>query len=71
MRRGRDPSLRQIKQWNAGFDAGYCAALGTPYTTLHDKDIIHPLKEVDATAMAWAQPPEQLFELFKYATSAA
>ena len=45
----------KYKQWNAAFDAGYCAALGTPYITLHASDIIHPLKEVDASAMAWAQ----------------
>ena len=38
----------KYKQWNAAFDAGYCAALGKPYITLHDEDIIHPLKEVDA-----------------------
>ena len=34
----------KYKQWNAAFDAGYCAALGTPYITLHDEDIVHPLK---------------------------
>ena len=28
--------------------------------TLHDADIIHPLKEVDAAAMGWAQTPEQV-----------
>ena len=57
------------KQWNAAFDAGYCAALGKPYITLHAEDIIHPLKEVDAAAMAWAQTPEQVVELLKYVTS--
>ena len=25
------------KQWNAAFDAGYCAAKGKPYITLHVK----------------------------------
>ncbi|OEY65895.1 YtoQ family protein [Marinobacter sp. X15-166B] len=60
----------KYKQWNAAFDAGYCAALGTPYITLHDKDIIHPLKEVDAAAMAWAQTPEQVVEVLKYVTTA-
>src|SRR5690606_8713129 len=40
----------KYKQWNAAFDAGYCAALGKPYVTLHAEDIIHPLKEVDADA---------------------
>ena len=56
----------KYKQWNAAFDAGYCAALGKPYITLHDEDIIHPLKEVDAAAMAWAQTPEQVVEILKY-----
>lgn len=56
----------QYKQWNAAFDAGYCAALGKPYITLHDEDIIHPLKEVDAAAMAWAQTPDQVVEILKY-----
>ena len=59
----------KYKQWNAAFDAGYCAALGKPYITLHAEDIIHPLKEVDAAAMAWAQTPEQVIELLKYVTS--
>ena len=59
----------KYKQWNAAFDAGYCAALGKPYITLHADDIIHPLKEVDAAAMAWAQTPEQVVELLKYVTS--
>ena len=56
----------KYKQWNAAFDAGYCAALGTPYITLHDEEIIHPLKEVDAAAMAWATTPEQVVEILKY-----
>ena len=59
----------KYKQWNAAFDAGYCAALGKPYITLHAEDIIHPLKEVDAAAMAWAQTPEQVIELLKYVVS--
>ncbi len=56
----------QYKQWNAAFDAGYCAALGTPYITLHAENIIHPLKEVDASSMAWAQTPAQVVEILKY-----
>ena len=56
----------KYKQWNAAFDAGQCAALDTPYITLHDEDIIHPLKEVDASAMAWATTPEQVVEILKY-----
>ena len=59
----------KYKQWNAAFDAGYCAALGTPYITLHGEDIIHPLKEVDGSAMAWATTPIQIIEILKYVIS--
>lgn len=59
----------KYKQWNAAFDAGYCAAMGKPYITLHNEAIIHPLKEVDASAMAWAQTPEQVVKILKYVTS--
>ena len=58
----------KFKQWNAAFDAGQCAALGKPYITLHNADIIHPLKEVDGAAMAWAQAPAQVVEILKYVT---
>lgn len=61
----------KYKQWNAAFDAGFCAALGTPYITLHDEDIIHPLKEVDAAAMAWATTPGQVVKILKYVTSSS
>ncbi|MFT4797356.1 MAG: YtoQ family protein [Candidatus Azotimanducaceae bacterium] len=59
----------KFKQWNAAFDAGHCAALGKPYITLHADDIIHPLKEVDAAAMAWAKTPGQVIELLQYVTT--
>lgn len=60
----------KYKQWNAAFDAGYCAAIGKPYITLHDEDIVHALKEVDAAAMAWARTPEQVVEILSYVTRA-
>ncbi len=60
----------KYRQWNAAFDAGYCAALGKPYITLHGEEIIHPLKEVDGAAMAWAQTPEQVVEILKYVMTA-
>lgn len=59
----------KYKQWNAAFDAGFCAALDIPYITLHSEEIIHPLKEVDAAAMAWATTPEQVVEILKYVIS--
>jgi len=60
----------RYKQWNAAFDAGYCAASGKPYITLHEQDIVHPLKEVDAAAMAWAETPEQVVEILTYVVNA-
>jgi YtoQ family protein len=60
----------KYKQWNAAFDAGFCAAIDKPYITLHDESLVHPLKEVDAAAMAWAKTPEQIVEILRYVTSA-
>ena len=60
----------KYKQWNAAFDAGQLAALGKPYITLHDEKIIHPLKEVDGAAMAWAKTPEQVVKILQYVTAA-
>lgn len=56
----------KYKQWNAAFDAGYCAAMDKPYITLHSDDIIHPLKEVDAAAYAWATSTDQVIEILQY-----
>jgi YtoQ family protein len=58
----------KYKQWNAAFDAGFCAALGKPYVTLHDDSIVHPLKEVDGAAMGWAQTPQQVVDVLRYVT---
>jgi len=60
----------KYKQWNAAFDAGYCSATGKPYITLHEEDIVHPLKEVDASAMAWATKPAQVVEMLRYIVTA-
>ncbi|OFS26497.1 YtoQ family protein [Brevibacterium sp. HMSC07C04] len=60
----------KYKQWNAAFDAGYAAGLGKPYITLHDADIIHPLKEVDADAQAWCETTEQVVETLSYVLKA-
>jgi YtoQ family protein len=56
----------KYKQWNAAFDAGYAAALGTPIITLHDEEHDHALKEVDAAAKATARTPEQVVEILSY-----
>ena len=56
----------KYRQWNAAFDAGYASALGKSIITLHDASLTHPLKEVDAAAMAVAERPEQIVEILKY-----
>lgn len=57
------------RQWNAAFDAGFAAALGTPIITLHDKILAHALKEVDAAALAVATTVEQVAEILRYVLS--
>ncbi len=56
----------KYKQWNVAFDAGICTALNKPYITLHDENIIHPLKEVDAASLAWATNTEQIVKILEY-----
>ena len=56
----------KYRQWNAAFDAGYAAAKGKPFITLHDPELAHALKEVDAAALAVAQTPEQVVQLMAY-----
>ena len=59
----------KYRQWNAAFDAGYAVAKGKSLITLHSDDLIHPLKEVDASAMAVTQSPEQVVQILKYITT--
>ncbi len=61
----------KFKQWNAAFDAGYAHALGIPIVTIHDDDLIHPLKEIDSVAQATAQSPQQIVQLFRYLLEAS
>ncbi|MFP6772288.1 MAG: YtoQ family protein [Alphaproteobacteria bacterium] len=56
----------KYKQWNAAFDAGYAAAMGTSIITLHDPSLRHALKEVDGAAMATAETPEQVVQILDY-----
>ncbi|NQW08941.1 MAG: YtoQ family protein [Alphaproteobacteria bacterium] len=56
----------KYKQWNAAFDAGYAAALGTPLIVQHDPALTHPLKEVDAAALAVADTPAQVVGILRY-----
>jgi YtoQ family protein len=56
----------KYKQWNAAFDAGFASALGKPLIIMHDSSLTHPLKEVDAAALAVAETPEQIVAILKY-----
>ena len=56
----------KYKQWNAAFDAGFASALGKPLIIMHDASLTHPLKEVDAAALAVAETPEQIVAILKY-----
>lgn len=61
----------QYKQWNAAFDAGYASALGKSLIVLHGPEHQHPLKEVDAAALAVAETPQQVVEILRYVLTGA
>ena len=56
----------KYKQWNAAFDAGMAAALGKSLIVLHGPDHQHPLKEIDAAALAVAETPQQVVQMLTY-----
>ncbi len=56
----------KYKQWNAAFDAGFASALGKPLIVMHGPDIVHPLKEVDAAALAVTETPAQVVDILDY-----
>ena len=61
----------KYKQWNAAFDAGYAVAKGKHLIVIHDADLTHALKEVDAAALAVAREPSQVVEILRYVTTNA
>ncbi|KZL28150.1 YtoQ family protein [Pseudovibrio sp. Ad37] len=56
----------KYRQWNAAFDAGFASALGKSIIVLHEPALTHPLKEVDAAALAVAEDPDQVVDLLRY-----
>ena len=56
----------QYRQWNTAFDAGFAVACNKPLIVLHPAELQHPLKEVDAAALAVANAPEQVVEILRY-----
>mgnify|MGYP001791635116 CR=1 FL=1 len=59
----------KYRQWNAAFDAGYAAALGTPYVVMHSEEHGHALKEVDAEALAVCENVPQLVSILRYVST--
>lgn len=59
----------KYKQWNAAFDAGMAAALGKSLIVMHGPEHQHPLKEVDAAALAVVETPSQVVEILTYVLS--
>ncbi len=56
----------KYRQWNAAFDAGIATGLGIPIITLHSPELTHPLKEIDAAALAVTESPQQVIDILKY-----
>ena len=59
----------KYRQWNAAFDTGFASAKEKPIIVIHDPDLTHALKEVDAAALAVAEQPEQVVGILRYVTS--
>lgn len=56
----------EYRQWNTAFDIGYAVAKGKPIVVLHPSGLGHPLKKVDAAAMAVAETPEQVARILQH-----
>jgi len=56
----------KYRQWNAAFDAGTAYGLGIPVIVMHAPELTHPLKEVDAAALAVTETPQQVIEILQY-----
>lgn len=56
----------KYKQWNAAFDAGYAVAKGKKLIVIHADEHTHPLKEIDAQAMATASNQQQVIDILEY-----
>ncbi len=56
----------KYKQWNAAFDAGMASALNIPLIVMHQDEHQHPLKEIDAAALATTSTPAQVVEILTY-----
>lgn len=60
----------KYRQWNAAFDAGQAVAMGKQLIVMHSPELTHPLKEVDAQAMAVTETPQQVVDILSYVCQA-
>ncbi|VAW15164.1 Uncharacterized protein YtoQ [hydrothermal vent metagenome] len=56
----------KYRQWNAAFDAGIASALNIPLIVMHQDEHQHPLKEIDAAALAVTKTPQEVVEILAY-----
>jgi len=56
----------KYKKWNAAFDAGQAYAMGKSLIIMHQDEHQHPLKEIDAAALAVVKSPLQVSQILKY-----
>ena len=56
----------KYRQWNAAFDAGLASALGKSLITIHEPELNHALKEIDAAALAVCRTTEQVVKTLSY-----
>jgi len=56
----------KYRQWNAAFDAGMATALRKSLITVHEPNLNHALKEVDAAALAVCRTTEQVVQTLEY-----
>ncbi|MAH89549.1 MAG: hypothetical protein CMJ06_05900 [Pelagibacterales bacterium] len=59
----------KYKQWNAAFDAGYAIGNNKIIITLHNKELDHALKEIDASAKAVCRSNHEVIKTLKYITT--
>jgi len=56
----------KYKQWNAAFDAGYAIGTGKMIITLHNDELDHALKEIDAVSKAVCRNNEDVINILLY-----
>ena len=50
----------KYRQWNAAFDAGMAVTLGKSLITLHEENLDHALKEIDAAQVQSVEQKNKL-----------